>query len=356
MRLEVENRHDFTDLSELRFEWKLGERSGTARGLRAAGQQGHAGNTRRRGENSTASCWKFAPSARAVLWKTFGRWRSASIRASRRRFPPMQPGAVKLEKTADAFVIRSAEFTVTVDAKTGMLKATGKNGKPSLLSGPELLLLPANGDLCGGMQMSGMEKDVAIFTDACHDWKATVGHGQRNRFRRGGPHRRRICRGKGILRVDVRQRRARCRCIIAFTVTEKGKCDPRQIGVVFGLPGECQTLSWRRKAFWSSYPDDHIGRPQGTATAFENGLPLSGLAGPRVEPNWSWSRDGSKHGTNDFRSTKMNVIEASLLSTDRQRRASALRRFAARPQLGGWRPRAASGGRLCQRRCAALLQ
>ncbi len=30
LRLEVENRHDFTDLRELRFEWKLGERSGTA--------------------------------------------------------------------------------------------------------------------------------------------------------------------------------------------------------------------------------------------------------------------------------------------------------------------------------------
>ena len=31
VRLEVENRHDFTDLSELRFEWKLGERQALSR-------------------------------------------------------------------------------------------------------------------------------------------------------------------------------------------------------------------------------------------------------------------------------------------------------------------------------------
>jgi hypothetical protein len=50
------------------------------------------------------------------------------------------------------------------------------------------------------------------------------------------------------------------------------------------------------------------------ATAFEPGQPLSGLAGPRTEPKWSWSKDATKSGTNDFRSTKMNVLEGSLLS------------------------------------------
>ena len=53
-----------------------------------------------------------------------------------------------------------------------------------------------------------------------------------------------------------------------FTVTNKGRCDPRQIGLVFTLPGDCQTLSWRRKAYWTGYPDDHIGRPRGSAAAF----------------------------------------------------------------------------------------
>ena len=160
------------------------------------------------------------------------------------------------------------------------MKATGKHGKPALLSGPDLMLLPANGDLCGGMQMSGMEKDIAIFSDACHDWKAAAVTAQETdagvEIRIEGEYAEAkgfytLLFGKdGLVSVHYR-----------FTVTEKGKCDPRQIGVVFALPAGCNSLSWRRKAFWNRYPDDHIGRPQGTAAAFENGVPLSGLAGPR---------------------------------------------------------------------------
>ncbi len=101
-----------------------------------------------------------------------------------------------------------------------------------------------------------------------------------------------------------------------FSVTEKGKCNPRQIGLVFTLPGDCRTLTWRRKAYWSVYPGDHIGRPQGTADAFYKNVPLSGVAGPRVEPKWSWSHDANRYGSNDFRSTKANVIEAALRSPD----------------------------------------
>ena len=172
-----------------------------------------------------------------------------------------------------------------------------------------------NGDNCGGIQMSGIEKDVMLFTEACHGWKAASVTAQST--------------GTGVvIRVEGYYSEARGAYTMsfgndgiitvryAFTITEQGKCDPRQIGLVFGLPAECQTLSWRRQAHWSSYPEDHIGRPQGTATAFASGVPLSGLAGARVEPNWSWSWDGNRYGTNDFRSTKMNILEASLCSAD----------------------------------------
>jgi beta-galactosidase len=177
-----------------------------------------------------------------------------------------------------------------------------------------LLLLPANGDFCGGMQMSGRDAEVPIFSDPCHDWKAASVVAQTTdsavKVRIEGEY----AEAKG--RFELTFDRAGAILVhYRFTVSEKGKCDPRQIGLVFDLPGECQTISWRRRAFWSSYPDDHIGRCEGTAGAFEKGVPLSGLAGPRVKPTWSWSRDGSTHGSNDFRSTKMNVIEASLLST-----------------------------------------
>ncbi len=79
----------------------------------------------------------------------------------------------------------------------------------------------------------------------------------------------------------------------------------REIGWRFSVPRSCDTLSWRRQAEWGVYPADHIGRPNGQARAFPT-------HGPAVPPTWSWSQDGSPMGSNDFRSTKRNVVEARI--------------------------------------------
>jgi len=70
------------------------------------------------------------------------------------------------------------------------------------------------------------------------------------------------------------------------------------------------TLSWRREAAWSWYPDDHIGRPAGSARA--NPVARRTVEEPRVALSTPWSLDANALGTNDFRSTKANVREASL--------------------------------------------
>ena len=73
----------------------------------------------------------------------------------------------------------------------------------------------------------------------------------------------------------------------------------------------CDILSWRRLGQWSFYPEDHIGRLVGTAHAFL-GHPPSGLLGPGTLPTWPWSEDEDAYGSNDFRSTKLNILEATL--------------------------------------------
>lgn len=89
------------------------------------------------------------------------------------------------------------------------------------------------------------------------------------------------------------------------------RVDSRQSGLVFDLPESFRTLSWTRGALWTYYPEDHIGRPTGTAPAFY-GTPLVGLEGPLEKPSWPWSQDASEMGSNDFRSTKRNIHKASL--------------------------------------------
>ncbi len=84
---------------------------------------------------------------------------------------------------------------------------------------------------------------------------------------------------------------------------------PRQLGLRFTLPAEQNNLAWNRKGQWSVYPDDHIGRTEGTTPAFLEKNTEESLG---VEPEWPWSAASSELGIRDFRATKNNIHYASL--------------------------------------------
>ena len=87
---------------------------------------------------------------------------------------------------------------------------------------------------------------------------------------------------------------------------------PRQIGLVFDAPKAQDRIAWRRNAQWSFYPEDHIGRPEGSAQALPGLRPDPRL---REAPAWSWSQDSTPLGSNDFRATRRNVVWESLRSS-----------------------------------------
>lgn len=93
--------------------------------------------------------------------------------------------------------------------------------------------------------------------------------------------------------------------------------DIRQIGVGFNLPQTYQTLYWKRKALWSVYPDDHIGRPEGEAKAFYPET-LNDYKRQRIMPLHTYAKEGNEFGSNDFRSTKHTIITASLLTDNKE--------------------------------------
>ncbi|HPS54111.1 MAG TPA: glycoside hydrolase family 2 TIM barrel-domain containing protein [Sedimentisphaerales bacterium] len=86
--------------------------------------------------------------------------------------------------------------------------------------------------------------------------------------------------------------------------------DPRETGVTFTLARQYDLLSWNRNAQWTVYPQDHIGRPEGSAKALPDpnqlNLPVN------HQPDWPWYLDATAAGTNDFRSSKYNINYASL--------------------------------------------
>ena len=80
--------------------------------------------------------------------------------------------------------------------------------------------------------------------------------------------------------------------------------------MVYYAARECGTLSWQRKAPWSAYPADHIGRPVGQAAASPNdAIHAIKLNAP---PSGSWAADSTALGSADFRSSKANILSGAL--------------------------------------------
>jgi hypothetical protein len=79
----------------------------------------------------------------------------------------------------------------------------------------------------------------------------------------------------------------------------------REVGLRFAVPLWMDTLTWNRHADWSIYPEDHIGRVQGRVRPHSQT--------PRVvPPSNPCSQDDSPMGCDDFRSTKRNIEYASI--------------------------------------------
>lgn len=93
--------------------------------------------------------------------------------------------------------------------------------------------------------------------------------------------------------------------LVRYAVTVNQDVNPRQWGLVWTLPREFDRTEWDRKAHWSWYPEDQIGRPRGTAQA----LPVvrEWVEEPGKEPRHAWKDDANALGCNDFIATKMNI-------------------------------------------------
>jgi hypothetical protein len=111
--------------------------------------------------------------------------------------------------------------------------------------------------------------------------------------------------GVFIMKIDFNGR-----LTVDYRFESLRKVNPRQIGVVFAVPGTCDTLAWKRDPQWTVYPEDHIGRPKGVAKAFRKGADIR--TDLRTEPSRPWELDANALGSNEFRSSKYNIRYASL--------------------------------------------
>ncbi|MCF7855165.1 MAG: glycoside hydrolase family 2 [Candidatus Pacebacteria bacterium] len=169
------------------------------------------------------------------------------------------------------------------------------------VSGPILMVLPLNGG--GGTQMGG-KYYYPPDNRAATDWKMSAVDAKADFVTLTGEY----AGAKGSFTYTAGSNGELC---VAYRFTMKQKINPRQVGLVFDLPKNLNTIAWKRNAPYTVYPADHIGRPSGTASAFGKKDRYVAVK-LREQPTWPWSEDVTEGGINDFRSTKENIVSYSV--------------------------------------------
>ena len=315
--LTVSNRHDFTDLAEIGFTWRIVETGasgiGDARGgphteglvlsLRGlpAALNGTMEITAVSPRGFNVNVWSFPLSATP---NTAAATTGGNIVQSPRVAPSVRilpDGRLFISDAAGTF-----SWFVTIPGSVAANTSTSAGGGDALSSGPTLMVLPVNDD--GGTQLEEGMPPILPFNDVLGGWESPyrayniVGDAVVVTVHGAYPN----ASGTYVMAFDSD---ARLQITYSFTWTQSTAVTPRQIGLVFDLPPALSTLSWRRDAPWPAvYPDDHIGRPVG------NSVPTG--AGPVLPVNesrtGSWAQDPSPMGDADFRSTKHNVTTFEL--------------------------------------------
>jgi len=295
VELTVENRHDVVALDSDAITWESGDERGTLDSEPIpAGETG------------------------AVTVPVPGEDLSVTVIDSRGRavetvrLTPPTPPVEDLGPASESSVTTSpstVELTtpslwVSVDRDSGHATISPADGLPVVVGGPHLALTP-------------------LQTEPGRDYDSAIDHRPSGRTVTGV---RPTNDGAGIV-VAIEYDRASCTLtlrpresglVVAYEATLRESMAVREAGVALQATSAHTTLSWVRNGQWTTYPADHVGRIAGTAQAFPGGgRPDS--AAITLDPGRPWSEDATRHGSNDFRSTKRSVYQADLSADDGRR-------------------------------------
>ncbi len=306
IRLHIENLHLFSNLSECKLQWTSGNDSDTISVDMAPRSEGdveiHLPARARKNP-------QLALSIRGTRGYEIDHYSFQVLPTTQFIEPAKKTKKEKWDLTESEarYQVRCGNHFYDIDKRTGMI-STFVNKQRQLEGGPILMVLPLNGD-GDGIQMTGKGQTFAPYNPVCSNWTASSVLCQRladrviivvkGSYMEAEGTYTYIIHGEGNMEIK-------------YKFKLKKDINPRQTGLAFTLPSDYQQLSWDRKGYWNYYPEGDIASLHGTVTAFTEGLPITGLAGPSNLPSNSWSTDQTAQGSNIFRSTKENIYTASL--------------------------------------------
>jgi len=312
VRVPVENRYSFTDLSEMRFEWSVGGKRGTIKAEVAPGSEGWIEIPVPPGTREGAKMLLQVAGKDGVLVDEL----AVRLGEGKRKLPPGPgAGAPKLLDDGKTVTVEGKGFALVLDKATGELVVSDPRCKSPVTAFPSLHATRFDfGDLAGPNS-----PPYAVFPDA----KAPKVESVEVRPR------------PDALEIEVKDRYDLFEGTMRWVIDLKGvgkvsydytytgeDMNAREIGVRFLLKPECDEIRWRRWSEWDVFPEDSISRTEGSAKARRN--PKCGKMSENGKPGWPWKLDQTELGTNDFRSAKFNIYEAALVAPG----GSGLRVFA----------------------------
>jgi hypothetical protein len=295
LSIPVCNWFDHTDFNELTIEWQAAGDSGTIRDFSLAPHsQGMLTIPARSWKNGDVVKLKFQRAGGALVDE-----HDVAVGEVSRVFPMAQGPAPAISADANSIAVTGKDFTILFSKVTGLITQGNYRGVTLIEGGPYLNL--------------GLDA-------AAQWWLEDLSYAKTDRVAIVTLSGRSMSGVDTLASVDFEVRIDGAGLI---ATTYRVTSQPRQInelGIGYLLTNSIDRLSWDRKALWTEYPADHIGRAKGLAVK-DGG---HGSLRYRSQPTWPWSQDIEDHflfgpqdaggrGTCDFRSTKENIRYASCI-------------------------------------------
>jgi len=304
IRVPVENRFNFANLSEIGIAWNIGNEKGVAHVNLQARSQGKVSIALpAKLKNGDVLHLAFTD-PRGFICDEDDVVLGKQVETAATKAKP-STAKLSLSQTDGQIQIKGAGIEYVIDQKSGQFISGKLNGKTFLAGGPALMILPLQSEACEPVDL-GVWKPL---NNVCTNWKTksvdakAIADGGVEVTVNGTS---KEADGGYVIKLD-----AAGQVNISYNFSFNLKENPRQWGMVLFAPKNFETLNWKRQAQWSFYPAEHIGRAEGTATAR---IAVDNKPYATHQPANEWSLDATALGGNDFSSTKVGIREASLAS------------------------------------------
>jgi hypothetical protein len=317
MRLELENRYNFTNLNELKIKISIGS---TVISVKPDIPPLSKGSV-----DINIAGIKPADNLRITFTDPRGFICQDEIIPMRQKATSVGSKVkvnVTLGEDNQNWIIRSGKSIFKINKINGLLGCTTAGGVDLITSGGEMMLVPFNKDDGGapGIAASNYTQDIqpldylpvdnftmeSVIPVKNEDGtiKVTLVGGIENKLH---GTRNFVFKPDGTVTVNYDYT-----TLLDF----KGKDLLRQFGLLFTLPKSFDLLNWERKGLWTVYPENDINRLKGFAKALPRDMKYVEV--PREVPSGEWKDNSNKLGTNDFRSTKDHILQASIKNSNKQ--------------------------------------